>query len=136
MKHTNRLLNHRNNLATLIQSLFYPATLGAGVVWTLEQFGQGGALKQFPKDIAIYFSILLVIYFSRSFLMINDAIKRQSYNLPAFILDFFQIALIVFAFFLLRMPDMCSSDNRCLSLLYFVFTPIPIIDALWNLAAV
>src|SRR5436305_988158 len=99
------VMNRRfNPLWTLMQGLYYPAVLGTGLVLLINKFTVYKLFSNAATDLSIYFGVLILIYFSVSFL-VNQTISQSNYGSLAFLTDITEIILIFFMFYFLGFFD-------------------------------
>jgi len=118
---------------TLMQSLYYPAVLGTGVVLLINKFTVHKSFVDTATDISIYFGILLVVYFSVSFL-ISNSVSPRNYGTVAFLSDFTEIVILFFAFYFLGFFDPTNPSKTDFRWFYLVVAGIPVLQQIWNYA--
>ena len=118
---------------TLMQGLYYPAVLGTGLVLLINKFTVYGSLGNAATDISIYFGILILAYFSVSFL-INQTISLSNYGSLAFLSDIIEIILIFFLFYFLSFFDPSNSNKIEFRRFYLLLAAIPVLQQVWNYA--
>lgn len=80
----------------IIKSLYYPAVLGAMLVFLLQKLlFDGIALLQSP---ALYWAVLLLVFFSKSY---AEIVAQEEYSIWHVLIDSTEIILIFVAFFFL-----------------------------------
>jgi len=114
---------------TLMQNLYYPAALGTGLVLLLYKILGYQSLQEAVSDIRNWFAILLVVYFSLSYLA-NDQLQRV-YGWDLFSLDFAEVMLLLAAFYYL---GFFTPAGNALNLrgLYGSLGVIPVLHFIWN----
>jgi hypothetical protein len=116
-----------------MQSLFYPAVLGAALVLFLNKIAHHKAVIIAASDIANYFGLFLIIFFSVMYLELYLT-PTGAYSLTAFCLDIAEIIIIFLAFYALGFFDPNLSTKPDLHKFYFYVLPAPILENLWNWA--
>jgi len=119
-------------LSTLMQGLYYPAVLGTGLVLLISRFTIYKSFRDAATDVSLYFGILILIYFSVSFLL-NEKF-RGTYGSAAFISDFIEIILIFFIFYFLGFFELSYPVKPGFRWFYFLLATIPALEQLWNWA--
>src|SRR5262245_14221025 len=114
---------------TLMQNLYYPAALGTGLVLLLYKILGHQYLQEATSDIRNWFAILLVGYFSLSYLA-NDQLQR-AYGWDLFSLDVVEVILLLAAFYYL---GFFTPASNALSLrgFYVSLGVIPVLHVIWN----
>ena len=115
-----------------MQGLYYPAVLGTGLVLLISRITTRPSLSNIAGDISIYFGILILIYFSASFL-VNDSTLVLLYGPAAFLLDVIEIVLIFLMFYFLGF-DPSNPGKPDLRNFYLSLAFIPALQELWNWA--
>jgi hypothetical protein len=112
-------------------TLYYPAVLGTCVVLLLLRITLERNLSEAVKDIALYFGLVTIMYFSASFLVI-DAFKSKDYGVMLFLLDTVEMIIIFLAFFALGLFKTESIVEMHLSAFYYLFALLIILQNVWN----
>jgi hypothetical protein len=120
-------------LKLLMQSLFYPAVLGATLVLFLNKIANHKNAITAACDITNYFGLFLIIFFSVMYLELYLT-PTSVYPLMAFCLDITEIIIIFLAFYALGFFDPNLSTKPDLHKFYFYVLPAPILENLWNWA--
>jgi len=113
----------------LIDELYYPAVLGAGFFAILGRLFLIGT--QLIGDVAFWFAVVLVMYFSLSYLLTSE-LGSASYSKSIFLFDLFEIVLISVAFSALGFADLSETREVNLPRFYFAFGGIPLVEWGWQ----
>ncbi len=112
----------------LLQGLYYPAVLGTVLVaWLLKIAGHNSFIDA-GLDCTLYFGIIGLLYFSVSFLLMED----RSYNRWHPVLNIFEFVLIFVAFYFLGYfsPDDTTVVNW--TMFYVLLAFVPVLGLIWN----
>jgi hypothetical protein len=83
--------DQRNELKNLVLLLYYPAVLGAGVVFAFSKWTEAGSFWEVVTGgVQNYLAMWIILFFSVSYLM-TDALSGEKYKWPAFLLDLVEI---------------------------------------------
>jgi hypothetical protein len=114
---------------TLMQNLYYPASLGTGLVLILYKILGYQSFLEAVSDISNWFGLLLIVYFSLSYLA-NERWSSR-YGWGHFSLDFVELSLLLFSFHLLGFFNL-SSFNVNMRSFYFCLGFVPVLHITWN----
>ena len=113
-----------------MQSLYYPAVLGAALVFVLNKFSTYSSVIEAGKDITNYFGVFVLIYCSVIYLEIY-LIRPKSYGMLAFISDFIEIIFLFLAFSALGFLEPTAHDKVNLQRFYLYASVAVISDQFW-----
>lgn len=107
-----------SNYGLLMKGLIYPAVLGAGIVWFLmflanyvPVLSQSGEPTPIVKDLRLYFSIWLLLYFCVSFLILETENFPNGYGFCVFFTDVIDVVVIFVVFLSLGLVTQTSEIN-------------------------
>lgn len=115
------------HLKSIVQSLYYPAVLGAAFVLFLQKISQISSVGEI-MDGSYIFAFGLVVYCTASYL-INEEI--DIYSGITFTIDCIEIALVFFCFYYLGFIDTQYSN---ITAFYICIATLPFISVLWNIS--
>jgi hypothetical protein len=128
------MMNQRFNPRwTLMQGLYYPAVLGTGLVLLINKFTVYKSFSDALADISIYFGLLILIYFSGSFLIIQT-ISQSNYGSLAFLSDIIEIIFIFFLFNFLGFFDPSNPIKIDFRWFYLLLAASAVLSQVWNYA--
>jgi len=114
-------------LKSIVQSLYYPAVLGTGLVLFIQKLAQTPSLNVI-SDTRFYFAFGLIIYFTISYL-VNESTEK--YGGFTFAIDVLEIVLVFFCFYFLGFIDTTYENMRAF---YLCLAAVPALQQLWNLS--
>ncbi len=115
-----------------MHSLYYPAVLGTGLVLWIHKAANHPDLASAAADTSLYFGLVLVAFFSASYLR-TEARPPGSYGAVPFLLDLGEIVLLFLAFFFLGYLDIGRAGTEQWQRFYLTVAAIPVLQQLWNL---
>lgn len=113
----------------LMQGLYYPAALGTGLVLFLLRFSSTD-LESAVTDVRNWFALLLLFYFSLSYVSIQR--WSEAYDWRLFLLDLMEMGAALFAFKYLGFVD-SSVPWHGFRGFYVCAAIVPALHFLWNL---
>ncbi len=116
---------------TLMNGLYSPAVLGTGLVLFLLKIVSADRISSLALDLSNYIAIILLLYFSVSFLM-NQSVAPSNYRVGAFCCDFCEILLVFLAFFFLKFTKPAIPETNDYQWFYLAMLPIPLLQQIWN----
>lgn len=115
-------------LKMLMETLYYPAVLGAGLFVVASR--AIGDLANYATNVGFYYSIVLLVYFSISFLL-TTRISEAQYKPHLFVLDSIEALLLLAMFTALGFAE-TSQRTVDLTRFYWILLVIPVLQFVWR----
>jgi hypothetical protein len=118
-------------LRKLTLLLYYPAVLGAGLLFVVTKWAEIGSIRKILSNSENYMALWLIGFFSVSYL-VTDTTSEEKYNWWAFICDIGEMAAMFICFYFLGFVF----RERLLNfrIFYYVLACLPLLQGLWILA--
>lgn len=119
-------------LKNLMQGLYYPAVTGTGLVLVLFRVTMHDSLQGAFRDYALIYGVLLVLWFSLSFVSIG-IYPEEEYSLFEFVLDLLEVGLTFGMFYFLGLFSTDVIHDPNLRGMYGLIALATVVQALWRL---
>ncbi len=131
MKQTEKILIDK--LYFLMLELYFPAILGSFLFMILVKFLIFDNFLSFFKEEANYFALILVCYYSMSFILIASKKTSNNYSKTTFCLDIISISILCLCFHYLGFLTLNKSVSINYAGFYFCAALVLVSDRFWGI---